>query len=55
MWSLSWPKPTAGEHTVTSRAIDNSGNIQPAMSDPYMSRSPLLYFVGIDVLVVPAR
>ncbi|WP_184871858.1 sulfite oxidase [Mesorhizobium sangaii] len=38
MWSLDWPKPSAGEHTVTSRAIDKSGNIQPAMSDPWIAK-----------------
>lgn len=38
MWSLDWPKPSAGEHTVTSRAIDTSGNIQPAMSDPSIAK-----------------
>jgi len=27
--------PTPGdEHTITSRAIDTAGNIQPAMNDP---------------------
>ena len=38
MWSLDWPKPSAGEHTVTSRAIDTSGNIQPAMNDPSIAK-----------------
>lgn len=38
MWSLDWPKPSAGEHTVTSRAIDKSGNIQPAMNDPWIAK-----------------
>ena len=33
-WVLEWGSPTPGEHTVTSRAIDASGNIQPAMDDP---------------------
>ena len=32
-WRLDW-SPTPGEHTVTSRAIDTAGNIQPAMDDP---------------------
>jgi DMSO/TMAO reductase YedYZ molybdopterin-dependent catalytic subunit len=31
-WHLDW-SPAPGEHTVTSRAIDKSGNIQPAMDD----------------------
>ena len=38
MWSLDWPNPSAGEHTVTSRAIDTSGNIQPAMNDPWIAK-----------------
>lgn len=38
MWSVDWPKPSSGEHTVTSRAIDTSGNIQPAMSDPWIAK-----------------
>jgi DMSO/TMAO reductase YedYZ molybdopterin-dependent catalytic subunit len=33
-WSLPWPGATPGEHTVTSRATDTSGNVQPAMTDP---------------------
>ena len=32
-WHVDWAA-TPGEHTVTSRAIDASGNIQPAMDDP---------------------
>jgi len=38
LWSLAWPDPPAGEHTVTSRAIDTSGNVQPAMSDPQIAK-----------------
>lgn len=34
IWSLDWPRPLPGEHSVTSRAVDTAGNIQPAMSDP---------------------
>lgn len=33
-WSLTWDRPSRGEHTITSRAIDTRGNIQPAMEDP---------------------
>ena len=32
-WHFDW-SPAPGEHTVTSRAIDTAGNIQPAMDDP---------------------
>jgi len=38
LWYLDWPKPTSGEHTVTSRAIDVSGQIQPAMDDPWIAK-----------------
>jgi DMSO/TMAO reductase YedYZ molybdopterin-dependent catalytic subunit len=38
MWSIDWPNPPAGEHTVTSRAIDTSGNVQPAMNDPWIAK-----------------
>ena len=34
IWSVDWPNPTAGTHTITSRAVDAAGNIQPAMDDP---------------------
>jgi DMSO/TMAO reductase YedYZ molybdopterin-dependent catalytic subunit len=32
-WHHDW-SPTPGEHSVTSRAIDTAGRIQPAMDDP---------------------
>ena len=38
IWSFDWAKPSSGEHTVTSRAIDTSGHIQPAMDDPWISK-----------------
>jgi hypothetical protein len=38
IWSVDWPSPTAGEHAVTSRAIDTSGNAQPAMDDPIIAK-----------------
>jgi DMSO/TMAO reductase YedYZ molybdopterin-dependent catalytic subunit len=33
-WRLRWGTPTAGLHTVRSRAIDVDGNVQPAPDDP---------------------
>jgi DMSO/TMAO reductase YedYZ molybdopterin-dependent catalytic subunit len=36
-WSLAWANPSPGEHTITSRAIDNVGQIQPAMGDPVIA------------------
>jgi DMSO/TMAO reductase YedYZ molybdopterin-dependent catalytic subunit len=38
IWSLDWPNPAPGSHAVTSRAIDTSGNVQPAMDDPLIAR-----------------
>lgn len=38
MWYLDWDIPTAGKHTITSRAIDTLGNVQPAMDDPWIAR-----------------
>jgi hypothetical protein len=38
IWSLEWQKPSAGEHTIVSRAIDTQGNIQPAMDDPRIAK-----------------
>ncbi len=32
-WSLEWPDVEPGEHTITSRAIDTRGTIQPAQDD----------------------
>jgi DMSO/TMAO reductase YedYZ molybdopterin-dependent catalytic subunit len=33
-WSVAWANATPGEHSVTSRATDMAGNVQPAMTDP---------------------
>ncbi len=38
IWSLDWPSPQAGEHTVTSRAFDTAGMVQPAMDDPMIAK-----------------
>ncbi len=37
LWSVDWGTPTPGEHTVTSRAIDSQGRVQPAMDDPLIA------------------
>jgi DMSO/TMAO reductase YedYZ molybdopterin-dependent catalytic subunit len=37
-WYYDWPSPVAGEHTITSRATDTSGQVQPAMDDPWIAR-----------------
>jgi DMSO/TMAO reductase YedYZ molybdopterin-dependent catalytic subunit len=36
-WNLHWGTPAAGEHTITSRAFDVDGNIQPAPDDPFLA------------------
>ena len=38
IWYLDWDKPAPGEHTITSRAIDTSGQVQPAMDDPWITK-----------------
>jgi hypothetical protein len=35
-WTLDW-KPTSGEHTITTRAIDATGAVQPAPDDPRLA------------------
>jgi DMSO/TMAO reductase YedYZ molybdopterin-dependent catalytic subunit len=36
-WTLEWPDAEAGEHTITSRATDKLGNVQPAPDDPWLA------------------
>jgi DMSO/TMAO reductase YedYZ molybdopterin-dependent catalytic subunit len=38
IWHLDWNNPAPGEHTVTSRAVDDEGKIQPAMDDPWITK-----------------
>ena len=37
-WSIDWPNATSGEHTITSRAVDIHGTVQPAMDDPRIAK-----------------
>jgi DMSO/TMAO reductase YedYZ molybdopterin-dependent catalytic subunit len=37
IWSVDLIELSAGEHAVTSRAIDKQGRIQPAMDDPWIA------------------
>jgi hypothetical protein len=37
IWSVDSIALSAGEHSVTSRAIDKQGRIQPAMDDPLIA------------------
>ncbi len=36
-WTFDWDAPAAGQHTVTSRATDADGNVQPAPDDPFLA------------------
>jgi DMSO/TMAO reductase YedYZ molybdopterin-dependent catalytic subunit len=36
-WTYDWGTPTPGEHTVTSRATDIDGTVQPAPDDPLLA------------------
>ena len=37
IWHLNWDNPTKGEHTIVSRAIDTTGNIQPAVDSAHIT------------------
>jgi DMSO/TMAO reductase YedYZ molybdopterin-dependent catalytic subunit len=37
IWSMEWSDATPGEHTITARAIDTDGNIQPAADDAILA------------------
>lgn len=36
-WSFNWANPAPGEHTVSARAVDTAGNVQPAPDDPLLA------------------
>ena len=36
-WQLDWDNPAAGEHDISSRAVDTEGNVQPAPTDPFIA------------------
>ncbi len=36
-WTFDWETPAAGEHTVTSRATDGDGTVQPAPDDALLA------------------
>ena len=36
-WQLDWDNPAAGEHDISSRAVDTDGNVQPAPTDPLIA------------------
>jgi DMSO/TMAO reductase YedYZ molybdopterin-dependent catalytic subunit len=38
VWFFDWQSPAPGEHTITSRATDTAGQVQPAMDDPWITK-----------------
>jgi DMSO/TMAO reductase YedYZ molybdopterin-dependent catalytic subunit len=36
-WTFNWADPTSGEYTVTTRAMDTGGKVQPAQDDPLIA------------------
>ena len=36
-WTLPWRRPASGKRSITSRAFDFEGNIQPPPDDPYLA------------------
>jgi DMSO/TMAO reductase YedYZ molybdopterin-dependent catalytic subunit len=36
-WTYDWAEATPGEHTITSRAVDTSGKVQPTADDPWLA------------------
>jgi DMSO/TMAO reductase YedYZ molybdopterin-dependent catalytic subunit len=36
-WTFDWGTPSSGEHTITSRAIAEDGEVQPAPDDPLLA------------------
>ena len=36
-WTFDWSTPSSGEHTITSRATDAAGEVQPAPDDPFLA------------------
>jgi DMSO/TMAO reductase YedYZ molybdopterin-dependent catalytic subunit len=38
IWSLDWTDPAPGEHAITARAVDTTGNVQPSMDDPIIAK-----------------
>ncbi|MFN4140967.1 sulfite oxidase [Aestuariivirga sp.] len=38
IWSVDWGTAAPGEHSITSRATDASGRVQPTMDDPWIAK-----------------
>ena len=37
VWSLDWDRPLPEDDTITSRAVDFAGHVQPATKDPVIA------------------
>jgi DMSO/TMAO reductase YedYZ molybdopterin-dependent catalytic subunit len=37
LWTVDWSAPEPGEHSITSRAFDLDGNMQPALDDAFLA------------------
>ena len=53
-WRLDWGQPTRGDHTITSRAFDTSGHVQPAPEDPVIANK-LTYWESNDQITRRVR
>jgi DMSO/TMAO reductase YedYZ molybdopterin-dependent catalytic subunit len=42
-WRFDWGMPASGQHSVTSRAFDRNGNVQPAPTDPFLASRVTLW------------
>ena len=42
-WTFHWGTPSAGEHTIRSRAYDKDGNVQPAPDAPSIANRRTFY------------
>jgi DMSO/TMAO reductase YedYZ molybdopterin-dependent catalytic subunit len=42
-WNFDWKNPEAGEHTLVSRATDQTGTVQPTADDPLIKSKKTYY------------
>jgi hypothetical protein len=42
-WTLDWPSPASGEHSITSRATSVTGEVQPAPDDAFLAGKTTYY------------
>ena len=51
-WRFDWTPPKPGGHTLTSRATDDAGNVQPAEHDPLRRAYMVNFTVPVNVEAV---